>query len=154
MPQLSEHVILGWLREEDPAALERLFAEADRVRREGVGEAVHLRGLIEISSHCVRQCHYCGLRAPREIARYRMSAEEILRAAHLAHQLGFGTTVLQAGEDFGITAEWLAEVIRRIKRETPRTAIYCALRLPTPDFTQAFIRAVAPHPATALRSCG
>ena len=27
--------------------------------------------------------------------------------------------VLQAGEDYGLTAPWLAEIVRRIKRETP-----------------------------------
>ena len=27
-----------------------------------VGGDVHLRGLIEISNHCVRLCGYCGLR--------------------------------------------------------------------------------------------
>lgn len=111
--------IVEWLRESDPAALERLFARADAVRREAVGDAVHLRGLIEISNHCVRQCHYCGLRSSRRIERYRMSHEEVLKAAHEAVRLGFGTTVIQAGEDFGIAAEWMAGVIRAIKQETP-----------------------------------
>ena len=36
--------------------------QANAVRKQHVGDAVHLRGLIEISNHCERQCMYCGLR--------------------------------------------------------------------------------------------
>jgi biotin synthase len=119
MPRLTHEEILHWLREQDPAALTTLFARADAVRRAHVGDDIHLRGLIEISSYCVRQCHYCGLRSARSMPRYRMTREEILAAARKAVELGFGTVVLQSGEDFGIEAEWLAEIIRTIKKETP-----------------------------------
>ena len=119
MPRLTHEEIVGWLRESDPAALEQLFARADSVRRAHVGDDIHLRGLIEISSFCVRQCHYCGLRMARSMPRYRMSREEILTGARSAVELGFGTVVLQAGEDYGIEAAWLAEILRTIKIETP-----------------------------------
>jgi biotin synthase len=119
MPKLTHEEILGWLRETSEPALERLFARADETRRAGVGDAVHLRGLIEISSYCVRQCHYCGLRAARSVPRYRMTREEILACVRKAVQFGFGTVVLQAGEDYGIEAGWLAEIIRFLKAETP-----------------------------------
>jgi len=119
MPRLTHQEILGWLKETDPAKLERLFAQADDVRRHHVGDEVHLRGLIEISNHCVRQCHYCGLRAARTQPRYRMNHDEVLACVHQAELLGFGSVVLQGGEDFGITAEWMASVVRAIKAETP-----------------------------------
>jgi len=119
MSRLTHDEILGWLRETSPSRLERLFAQADQVRRDHVGDAVHLRGLIEISSYCARQCHYCGLRAARSMPRYRMTREEIMKCVRQAGLLGFGTVVMQAGEDFGIEAEWLAEIIRAIKAETP-----------------------------------
>ena len=32
---------------------------------------------------------------------------------------GYGTVVLQAGEDFGLSCEWVADVVRQIKSETP-----------------------------------
>ena len=57
----SQQDIIRWLHETDSAALEQLFYAADHVRREQVGEAVHLRGLVEISNHCARACAYCGL---------------------------------------------------------------------------------------------
>jgi biotin synthase len=116
---LSRDVILAWLREEDPVRLEGLWRMADVVRRAHVGDAVHLRGLVEISNHCVRQCGYCGLRAGhRDLERYRMSAVEILECAQTARQFGYGTVVLQSGEDYGITAGWLAAVVRQIKADT------------------------------------
>jgi biotin synthase len=111
--------ILGWLREADAGRLEDLWRKADEVRRRSVGDAVHLRGLIEISNYCVRQCGYCGLRAGNTgLDRYRMTEEEILGCVRLAVQHGYGTVVLQGGEDYGLPTEWLAAVVRRIKGET------------------------------------
>ena len=117
---LDKAEVQGWLREENPQRLEELWRQADATRRLHVGDAVHLRGLVEISSHCVRQCAYCGLRAGNDtVTRYRMGADEILAAARQAVKFGYGTVVLQAGEDYGITTGWMAGVIRRIKAETP-----------------------------------
>ena len=116
---LGRAEILAWLREDDPAGLEQLWAAADETRSRHVGDEVHLRGLIEISNYCVRACGYCGLRAQnREIERYRMSADEILQCARNAEAWGWGTVVMQSGEDYGLKTDWIAEVVRRIKRET------------------------------------
>ena len=116
---LTRNDILAWLRETDPARLEALWQAADDTRRRHVGDAVHLRGLIEISNYCVRACGYCGLRAGnRAIERYRMSADEILRCAHDAKAWGWGTVVMQSGEDYGLKTAWIADIVRRIKAET------------------------------------
>jgi biotin synthase len=119
MTELTKVEMLGWLRESQPSRLRQLYEQADAVRAQHVGDAVHLRGLIEVSSHCVRQCMYCGLRqGNRALTRYRMTREEILDCARLAVRLGYGTVVMQAGEDEQLTAEWIAEIVRWIKRET------------------------------------
>jgi biotin synthase len=108
-----------WLRETDPARLNELWQQADSARAAHVGDEVHLRGLVEFSNHCVRSCGYCGLRADnRDIGRYRMTAGEILDCARQAVDFGYGTVVLQSGEDYGIEAHWLAGVIRNIKEQT------------------------------------
>ena len=115
----SRNAVLAWLREDDPARLDALWAAADQTRRRHVGDEVHLRGLIEISNHCVRTCGYCGLRAGnRLVERYRMSADEILACAHDAEAWGWGTVVMQSGEDYGLKTEWIAGIVRRIKAET------------------------------------
>lgn len=119
-PTLDREALLAWLRETDSDKLETLWRMADETRRRHVGDAVHLRGLIEISNYCGRFCGYCGLRADnRTIERYRMTEEEILACAHEANHYGYGTVVMQSGEDYGLDAEWMARVIRRIKKETP-----------------------------------
>ena len=46
-----------------PDRLDELWRRPTRPAPPTVGDAVHLRGLIEISNHCVRHCGYCGLRA-------------------------------------------------------------------------------------------
>jgi biotin synthase len=112
--------ILKWLGEPDPKMLAQLFAAANKVRAETVGDQVHLRALIEISNHCVRQCGYCGLRAGNlALYRYRMNSAEIIDCARQAVAMGYGTVVLQSGEDPGITAPRMADLVRRIKSETP-----------------------------------
>ncbi len=115
-PRQWRELVDQWLREEDPGRLERLFALADQVRRERVGDQVHLRGLIEFSNVCVRECTYCGLRRSNGRAvRYRMTRHQLLAAAARAHELGYGTVVLQSGEDDG-SPRFLADVIKTIKR--------------------------------------
>jgi biotin synthase len=116
---LGRAEILAWLCEDDPARLDDLWQAADDTRRRFVGDAVHLRGLIEISNHCVRGCTYCGIRAPnRGVERYRMTEDEILVCARKARDFGYGTVVLQSGEDYGIETDWLARVVHSIKHET------------------------------------
>lgn len=119
MNELSKPDLLEWLHESRTDRLQELYERANAVRKKHVGDAVHLRGLIEISSHCVRQCMYCGLRqANRTLLRYRMTRDEILECAREAERLGYGTVVMQAGEDDLLTAEWIAEIVQWIKRET------------------------------------
>lgn len=117
---MNRDATLRWVREADEGRLAELWAAADTMRRENVGDAVHLRGLIEFSNHCVRSCAYCGLQAGNSgIGRYRMSADEIMDCVAQAVRFGYGTVVLQSGEDYGASASWLADIIRRVKAETP-----------------------------------
>ncbi|MDD4168974.1 MAG: [FeFe] hydrogenase H-cluster radical SAM maturase HydE [Desulfotomaculaceae bacterium] len=98
---------------------EELFQLADQVRRRYLGDGVHLRGIIEFSNHCVRNCLFCGLRRNnRDLPRYRMEPGEIIRSARKASGLGSKTIVLQSGEDENYTAEALAELVYQIKKET------------------------------------
>jgi biotin synthase len=111
--------ILAWLRETDPAKLDALWKAADDTRKAHVGDAVHLRGLVEISNVCVRSCAYCGIRSDRDgIERYRMAEDEIIDTAKLIIDLEFGSVVLQSGEDPGIARKWLARIVARIKADT------------------------------------
>jgi len=116
---MNEEQIIYWLREDDDKKLETLWDQADKARIANVGEQIHLRGLIEISNICIRRCGYCGISADNHhIERYRMSEKEIMDCVHRAVNFGYGTVVMQSGEDYGITQQWMADIIRRIKAET------------------------------------
>jgi biotin synthase len=114
---MSLKTIRAWLEETEPARLEELWAHADKVRREQVGNEVYFRGLIEISNYCTRNCHYCGIRAGRKsLQRYRLSVNEIKQCAQKAKALGYGTLVLQSGEDAGTEPERIATLVKWIKK--------------------------------------
>ncbi len=96
-----------------------LFQLADKVREKHMGQQVYLRGIIEFSNYCSQDCFYCGLRrSNQKLKRYRLTAKEILDTARQAAKIGYGTVVLQSGEDEWYSAEMLAEIIYVIKRET------------------------------------
>ncbi|MDD5170603.1 MAG: radical SAM protein, partial [Syntrophales bacterium] len=116
---MNREEVIAWLREEDEEKLHLLWRRADDARHGHVGRQVHLRGLIEISNICVRRCSYCGIASEnRRIGRYRMSSDEIMGCVRQAVNFGYGTVVLQSGEDYGITRDWMTELIRRIEGET------------------------------------
>ena len=117
---MDRQEVLKWLHETDPARLSELYTRADDVRKACVGEEIHLRGLIEISNYCLQNCAYCGLRRENiAVERYRMSDLEIMDCVHEAVRRGYGTIVLQAGEDYGLEPGWIADLVRKIKNETP-----------------------------------
>lgn len=93
-----------------------LYAAADRVRARYVGDAVHLRGLIEFSNICKCNCLYCGLRRDnRRLSRYRLEPEQVLACAETARSFGYGTVVLQSGEANILPVDRMCDLIRRIK---------------------------------------
>ncbi len=114
---ITKKEIVRLLELEAPEEVEELFRRADGVRRERMGEEVHLRGIIEISNHCERRCAYCGIRAGSGVNRYRMTPGEIVKRALLVARLPVKTIVLQSGVDRGLTAEMVADIVRRIKAE-------------------------------------
>lgn len=94
-----------------------LFEAADRVRKKYVGDEVHLRGLIEFTNICKRNCLYCGLRAQNSnIKRYRLQPEEIVDLAKKAVGYGYKTLVLQGGEDDYYNVERMTYIIKEIKK--------------------------------------
>lgn len=94
-----------------------LFAAADRVRREFVGDEVYLRALIEFSNYCKNDCVYCGIRRSNPKAdRYRLTPDQIIETAHTAAELGYKTVVLQSGEDLWFDTDKLCHIIREIKK--------------------------------------
>ena len=115
MNEFSRNDIIEILK--DDSNNDWLFSLADKTREEYVGDEVHLRGLIEFSNICKRQCKYCGLRCEDKfIDRYRISKENIISYAEHAVNMGYKTIVLQSGEDEYYNTDLMCEIIEGIKK--------------------------------------
>ncbi len=100
----------------DQESTVELLSAADRVRALFVGDAVHLRGLIEFSNYCRNDCCYCGIRRDNAQAqRYRLSVEEVIGHAAVAKKMGYQTVVMQSGEDVWFNIDKMTRIIRAIK---------------------------------------
>lgn len=112
--ELSRDEIIALLK--DDSINDELFKAADEVRKKYLGDEVHLRGLIEFTNICKRNCMYCGLRRDnKNLNRYRLSHEEIIDFAKKAVGYGYKTLVLQGGEDDYYTVERLVPIVKDLK---------------------------------------
>ncbi|MBP7211704.1 [FeFe] hydrogenase H-cluster radical SAM maturase HydE [bacterium] len=111
---LTKDEIITLLKEEKEQNL--IFETANEVRKKYVGDDVHLRGLIEFSNFCKRNCLYCGIRHDNQkVTRYRLTEKQILDLAQKAKSYGYKTVVLQSGEDAYYTVERLKNIVSKIK---------------------------------------
>ena len=105
---------------------ERAYARdlAVAATRRQFGNRIYVRGLIEFSNHCRRDCLYCGLRrSNRAVERYRLSPDDILASCAQGYAAGYRTFVLQSGEDARFTDDLTTETVRRIRAAHPDCAI-------------------------------
>lgn len=129
-----------------PELAEELARRAVAERKRVWGTKVFARGLIEVSSYCVNDCYYCGIRrSNRQVARYRLSPERILACAEEGYGLGFRTFVLQGGEDPWFSDERLCDIVARVRSAHPD----CAVTLSMGERSRASYRAL--HDAGAER---
>lgn len=97
-----------------------LIAAAAKIKQQEVGQVIRVRGLVEFSNKCVKNCHYCGIRLDnRDVERYTLDMDEIVACAITAHSSGYGSLVLQAGERRSPAfTEFVAEALTRIHAAT------------------------------------
>jgi biotin synthase len=132
---LTREEVRELLELQDPEQVRALLETADRVRAREVGDEVHIRGLIEFSNHCRKNCAYCGMRRDNaKLERYRMSPEEIVDLAVQLDARGIRTAVLQSGEDAWYTGPMLAGVVRAIKSRTDMAVTLSVGERPYEDY--------------------
>ena len=103
---------------------EFLYEQAREVREEIYGKDVYIRGLIEFTNYCRKDCLYCGIRASnKECDRYRLTKDQIMECAGTGYELGFRTFVLQGGEDMTFTDEEMCSIISDLRKGWPDCAI-------------------------------
>lgn len=95
-----------------------LFEKAREIRMDEIGSKVHFRGLVEFSNICGKDCYYCGIRKSNRTAhRYNLSDAQILEAARFAHENGYGSFVMQAGElESSAFTSRIENLLREIKK--------------------------------------
>lgn len=102
---------------------EELTECANRVCNENYGNKVFLRGLIEFSNYCNRDCLYCGIRnSNNNVHRYRLTKDEIINTVKDGLKIGLQTFVLQSGEDDFYSVQALREIIEEIKNVSDNKA--------------------------------
>lgn len=105
-----------------------LIEKAHETRMKSYGDTVYMRGLIEFTNYCKKNCEYCGISAKnKKVERYRLTLEDIMECAEIGDKLGYKTYVLQGGEDPYFTDDRMVEIIQKIKEKYPRNAITLSL---------------------------
>ncbi len=134
--ELTRTDMIRLLELDDPEAERLLFQAAYQVKLRYVGPVVRLRGLIEISNRCIKNCYYCGIRRDNHhMHRFRMTEAEILGAARFAAAVGYGSVVLQSGERADAeNTVFIERMVRRIKEVSDgRLGITLSLGEQTPE---------------------
>ncbi|MBP6977257.1 MAG: [FeFe] hydrogenase H-cluster radical SAM maturase HydE [Lentimicrobiaceae bacterium] len=91
--------IIRLLSVETDREKEQVFSRACDIRQTYAGEKIYVRGLIELSNICRKNCLYCGVRrGNRGVHRYDIPDAEILELAGHAMAEGYTSLVIQSGE--------------------------------------------------------
>lgn len=95
----------------------QLFKAAYSLKERYIGRRVSLRGLIEWSNICNKNCYYCGIRCQnKKISRFRLTKDEILATAEFIFSAGYGSLVLQGGElESPANTDFISSVLTEIK---------------------------------------
>lgn len=123
------------------AALDRagpfLHEQARLLRDEVFGRRVFVRGVVEVSSHCRQNCHYCAMRRSNGLLeRYRLAADEL--AELIIHQRPATITDIdiQAGEDPVAIRETVLPLVRELRRRTNLGITLCLGTLSPHEYDQ------------------
>lgn len=114
---LSKEEIVRLLVTEDEKERSSLIAEAYRTKVSRRGDKVYLRGLIELSNRCRKDCLYCGIRSSNKaVERYELDDGAVVSEAMFAFRAGYGSVVIQSGErnDRAFTSR-ITRLVRKIK---------------------------------------
>jgi len=118
--KMTRQTIIRLLSLADHDKQQALFKRAYTVKVDQLGKNANLRGLIEFSNQCRKNCLYCGIRSGNlNVTRYTMSDEEILQEIAFAKSKGLTGVVLQSGErNDAEFVNRIVALIKRIKKET------------------------------------
>ncbi len=93
-----------------------IFEKAAKIKRDNVGKKVHLRGLIELTNHCAKNCSYCGIASGcKDVNRFYLDDEDIDRAIKFIIKSNYGSVVIQTGElNSDAFSKKIEDILKRI----------------------------------------
>lgn len=105
------------LAAESPDDLAALFDAAYAVKVRHCGKKVALRGLVEAGNICSKDCLYCGIRRSNAaLARYQLTADNIVRQAEFAAEAHYASLVIQSGEiESAAHTRFIEALLRRLE---------------------------------------
>lgn len=94
---------------------QELMKEAQKTRNQYLWDTVSVRGVIEISNLCNKNCDYCSMSVVnKKIERYNMTSDEIFEIAKQIEKAWIQTLFIQSGEDKS-TDDQMIEAIKKIR---------------------------------------
>ncbi|MCI5839354.1 MAG: [FeFe] hydrogenase H-cluster radical SAM maturase HydE [Peptoniphilaceae bacterium] len=116
------------LKTDDSIFIEDLKKKARDITKSVFSNKIYIRGLVEISNYCKQGCYYCGLnRENKNIKRYRLSKEDIIKSCDFGYSIGFRTFVFQGGEDPIQDDDFFTDLISEVKKRHSDCAITLSL---------------------------
>lgn len=113
---LSRGSIIQFLEGGGPDS--ELFEAARAALLESAGSGVFLRGIIELSNNCRKNCFYCGLRRDnRNFSRYTIPFDEVVNVFESGYAKGLRSFLLQSGELLGAShIDYVERILRWVSR--------------------------------------
>jgi 7,8-didemethyl-8-hydroxy-5-deazariboflavin synthase CofH subunit len=111
----------------DGADLQELVAFADTLRREAVGDAVTyvVNRNINFTNVCFVGCSFCGFgKGPGAPDAYSLSAEDVVRKAREAWDLGATEVCIQGGLPRDLDGFFYRDILQAIKRAIPAMHVH------------------------------
>ncbi len=85
---------------EDPERIERMFALAEKIKKDFYGNRIVMFAPLYLSNYCVNGCVYCPYHAKnKHIARKKLTQEEIRQEVIALQDMGHKRLAIESGED-------------------------------------------------------
>jgi len=87
------------LMTENETCTHRIFQIAGQIKKHIYGDRIVLFAPLYVSDYCINRCAYCGFKQDNDIARRRLTQEEIRAEVTILEKMGHKRLAIEAGED-------------------------------------------------------
>ena len=84
---------------DDDVLLDTMYKTAKEVKEKIYGKRIVIFAPLYLSNYCVNNCTYCGYKCTNDIARLKLTQEELVEEVKALQEMGHKRLLLEAGED-------------------------------------------------------